>query len=123
MNIAANYNDDMSQKMEGGSPWWYTYGIFQAERVIMPTTHPRIQVTKDEDLDAWLAKAAPFQGNPREATLVHDLAILGAQKVVEDNQAKDDAIEALIEMSTQPDQVDWQVLDDIDNRAWGKDKK
>ena len=54
----------------------------------MPTKHPRINVTKDADLAAAIARARPLLNGAPEATIVHDLAIRGAEALAEDERAR-----------------------------------
>lgn len=87
----------------------------------MPTPHKRIFVTQDAELaDALSRVTAHYPGVPR-ARLVHDLAVRGADAVSDEKAAEDDAIERLIAFSTEHDDaVDWSVLEQIDELAWGK---
>lgn len=55
------------------------------------------------------------------ATLVHDLAIRGAQALLADREHDSAAIERLIERTTSEDPgYDRDVLDDIDRLGWGQ---
>jgi hypothetical protein len=85
----------------------------------MPTKHPRIMVTKDEELADALARVERlFDGTPA-ATIVHDLAVRGADAVLADEQRRREAIQSLIEWSTGPD-MDRETLLRIDELAWGE---
>ncbi len=85
----------------------------------MPTKHPRIAVTKDEELADALARVETlFDGTPT-ATIVHDLAVKGADAVLADEQRRREAIQRLIEWSTGPD-MDRETLLRIDELAWGQ---
>lgn len=85
----------------------------------MPTKHPRIAVTKDEELaDALDRVEALFDGKPA-ATIVHDLAVRGAEAVLADEQRRREAIQRLIDWSTGPD-MDRETLARIDELAWGE---
>lgn len=85
----------------------------------MPTQHPRIPVTKDAALADALATVARYYGGKKLATIVHDLAVKGAEAVVRERQAKDEAIERLIAVSTQRSELlSWEVLENIDDLAW-----
>jgi len=87
----------------------------------MPTPHKRIPVTQDPELTEALHLVAPYYPNAAPARLVHDLAIRGAKTVVEERQRADDAIEQLVAFSTQrSDLIDWEVLEQIDELAWGE---
>lgn len=83
----------------------------------MPTKHPRINVTKDTALAAALARVRPVIGDVPEATIVRDLAIRGAEALVEDETARAEAIEALVVWST-GDAIDRETLLTIDTAAW-----
>ena len=87
----------------------------------MPTNHRRIPVTNDPELaDALASVESHFPGAPA-ARLVHDLAIKGAQLVVREERARDEAIERLIAFSTGKDSlVDWDVLERVDELAWAE---
>lgn len=85
----------------------------------MPTQHPRIPVTKDAALADALATVARYYRGKKLATIVHDLAVKGAEAVVRERQAKDEAIERLIAVSTQRSELlSWEVLENIDDLAW-----
>ncbi len=84
----------------------------------MPTKHPRIAVTRDAELDEALESVAPFVGPVRPARLVHDLAIRGAEALVEDEAPRREALARLARLR-ETDLVDWDVLARIDREAWG----
>jgi hypothetical protein len=87
----------------------------------MPTPHKRIPVTQDPELSEALHRVAPFYPETAPARLVHDLAVKGAEAVVEERRVADDAIEQLIAFSTaRTGLIDWDVLDRIDELAWGE---
>jgi hypothetical protein len=87
----------------------------------MPTPHKRIPVIQDPELSEALHRVAPFYPGTAPARLVHDLAVKGAEAVVEERRGADDAIEQLIAFSTERTSlIDWNVLDQIDERAWGE---
>lgn len=86
----------------------------------MPTQWKRISVIEDRSLSEALDIVAPFYPEVAPATLVHDLAIRGAHAVVEENKKAADQIEALIAFSTERQGlIDWQVLEQVDDLAWG----
>ena len=93
--------------------WCYTASV--------PTKHPRIAVVNDEELQAALQRAAPHvPPGTRPATLVHDLAVKGAEALLAEQRARADAIERLIARSTADDPgYDREVLADVDRLAWG----
>lgn len=71
-----------------------------------------------EALDRAAALASP--GTPT-ATLVHDLAIRGAQALLAARQRDTDALERLIQRTTSDDPgYDREVLGDIDRLGWGQ---
>jgi hypothetical protein len=87
----------------------------------MPTRFPRIPVTKDlalaEALDRVTSLVEPEQP---AATLVHDLAIRGAEALLVEHGRRVDAVERLIERSTSADPgFDVDVAQRIDELAWG----
>jgi len=88
----------------------------------MPTQHPRIPVTKDESLAEALAGVAPLFPRKRPATIVHDLALKGAETLLREHQADSEAIERLVAWSTEEssDALDRDVLTEIDRLAWDR---
>ncbi len=83
----------------------------------MPTKHPRINVTKDTELAAAIARARPLLNGAPEATIVHDLAIRGAKALADDERARLEAMEELIAWSL-GDEMDRETLRNIDELAW-----
>lgn len=88
---------------------------------VMPTRFVRIPVTKDLALAEALDRVAPLvEPNRPAATLVHDLAIRGAEELLAEHGRQADAIERLIERSTSTDPgFDVEVVQQIDELAWG----
>lgn len=88
----------------------------------MPTRFSRIPVTKDQALAEALDRVAPLLEPDRPAaTLVHDLAIRGAEAVLAERQQASEDIERLIERSTSTDPgFDVDVARRIDELAWRK---
>jgi hypothetical protein len=83
----------------------------------MPTKYPRIAVTKDEELADALARVEPlFDGTPT-ASVVHDLAVRGADALLADEQRRREAIQRLIDWSTGPD-MDREFLLRVRDTAW-----
>jgi hypothetical protein len=87
----------------------------------MPTRFARIPVTKDLTLAEALDRVAPLvEPNQPAATLVHDLAIRGAEALLAEHGRHSAAIERLIERSTSADPgFDIEVAERIDELAWG----
>jgi hypothetical protein len=87
----------------------------------MPTRFTRIPVTKDPLLAEALDRVAPLVAtNQPAASLVHDLAIRGAEALLAEHGRQADAIERLIERSTSADPgFDVEVARRIDQFAWG----
>jgi len=83
----------------------------------MPTKHPRVNVTRDPELNAAISRARPLMNGAAEATIVHDLAIRGAAALVEDERVRSEALEDLIAWSL-GDDMDRETLRTIDDRAW-----
>jgi hypothetical protein len=89
----------------------------------MPTRFARIPITKDPALADALDRVAPLiePGQPA-ATLVHDLAIRGAEAMLAEHRRDAEAIERLVERSTADDPgFDAAVAQRIDELAWGID--
>jgi len=87
----------------------------------MPTRFARIPVTKDSALAEALDRVAPLLEPDRPtASLVHDLAIRGAEAMLAEHQHDTEGIERLIEHSTSTDPgFDVDVAGRIDELAWG----
>jgi hypothetical protein len=84
----------------------------------MPTKHPRIPVTKDPPLADALAQVERYFDGAPAARVVHDLAIRGAEALVEEERRRGEAIERLIAWSTRrEDGLDWEALERVDE-AW-----
>lgn len=84
----------------------------------MPTKHPRIAVTKDDELAEALANVERlFDGAPA-AAIVHDLAVRGADAMLDADSRRRKAIERLIERSTSGDGFDYRTLAHVRNDAW-----
>lgn len=88
----------------------------------MPTKKRRIPVIEDATLGAALGEvAAYYPPNTSKAKLLRDLALRGAETVAQEKTEEDERIERLIAFSTQrQDLVDWEVLERIDELAWGE---
>jgi hypothetical protein len=87
----------------------------------MPTKHPRIAVTNDSELTNALSRVARYYEGVPAARVVRDLAIKGAEAVVREQEDRAAAIERLIALSTQrQDLIDWDMLERIDEIAWGE---
>jgi hypothetical protein len=85
----------------------------------MPTKHPRIAVTQDEELSAALEKVAALTGDAPAARVVHDLAVKGAEALLTEDAARKAAIERLIELSTKRlPAIDWDYLENVRDTAW-----
>jgi hypothetical protein len=89
--------------------------------VAVPTRFARIPVTRDLALAEALDRVAPLlESDQPAATLVHDLAIRGAEVLLAERGQQADAIERLIERSTSADPgFDVEVAQRIDELAWG----
>lgn len=96
----------------GVSPGCYTY--------LVPTKHQRILVTKDAELADALARVESLFDETPTATIVHDLAVRGADAMLNEEERRRAAIERLIEWSTGDDFLDRDVLERIDELAWGE---
>ena len=84
----------------------------------MPTKHQRIPVTKDSELAEALARVERYFDGAPAARVVHDLAIKGAEALVQEERRREEAIERLIAWSTRrEDGLDWEALERVDE-AW-----
>lgn len=95
---------------------WYTY--------LMPTSHPRIQVTEDRELAAALQAAAPHlpAGLPRSQQ-VRELAIAGARHlaaVSPDEAKRQGLLEELADDFRKPETAPWdrEALREGKRHAW-----
>jgi len=87
----------------------------------MPTKYPRIAVTQDEELSAALERVAAVVSDAPTATVVHDLAVKGAEALLAEHKAEETALERLIAFSTERRPlVDWDVLEHVEELAWGE---
>lgn len=79
-------------------------------------------MTKDPALAEALDRAAALaRPGIASATLVHDLAIRGAEALLADQQQDAEAIERLVRRTTSIDPgYDRDVLADIDRLGWGQ---
>lgn len=87
----------------------------------MATRFARIPVTKDPALAAALDRVTPLveAGKPT-ATLVHDLAIRGADALVEEKQERARQLAWVAEVTTSGEPPwDLEVMERIDELAWG----
>ncbi|HYM45632.1 MAG TPA: hypothetical protein VES65_05660 [Solirubrobacteraceae bacterium] len=87
----------------------------------MPTRFDRIAVTKDPALTEALDRVTPLLGADRPAaTLVHDLAIRGADAVVQERHRRREQL-AWVAQATTSTETPWdpEVLERIDELAWG----
>lgn len=90
----------------------------------MPTQHPRIQVTEDEELAAALRSAAPHlpAGLPRSRQ-VRDLAVAGARSLSSgrpEDSERQKRLERLASSFDDPEiaGIDWGLLREGKRRAW-----
>jgi hypothetical protein len=99
---------------------WHRSETPASEGAAIPTKHPRIPITKDHALADALDTVTPYFPDKKPATLVHDLALKGAQAVLDEQQVRKEALERLAEWSTgRDDSLDWELLERIDDVAWG----
>jgi hypothetical protein len=87
----------------------------------MATRFNRIAVTKDPALAAALDRATPLLGAGKPAaTMVHDLAIRGADALVEEQRSRTEQLAWVAKVTTSP-KTPWdpEVARRIDELAWG----
>jgi hypothetical protein len=86
----------------------------------VPTKHPRIPVTNDARLAEALARVAPYFRGAPTATVVHELALKGAETLERERAERERALKRLVAFSTnREDLIDWDVLESVDELAWG----
>jgi hypothetical protein len=77
----------------------------------MPTKHRRIAIVEDEELAASLAEVSKLRdGQTSKARLVRDLALKGAERVLEEESGRREALEWLVWWSTSEDGMDRGAL-------------
>jgi hypothetical protein len=87
----------------------------------VPTRHRRIPVTNDPELAEALARVEHLFAGAPAAKILRDLALRGAQDLERERTRRAEAIERLVEVaSRQRDLVDWDVLETIEETAWGE---
>lgn len=88
----------------------------------VPTRHPRISVTNDPSLDEAITRARLWMNGAPDATIVHDLAIRGAEAMAQDEGLRREALERLAEWATDPDSsMDRETLLRVDELAWRRE--
>jgi hypothetical protein len=87
----------------------------------MPTKHPRVPITLDDELGEALARVESIEGRGRpRARLVRDLALRGATAVIDDHAERRRKLHELAVLSTTSDDLfDRGVLGRVDEEAWG----
>jgi hypothetical protein len=87
----------------------------------VPTKHSRIAVIVDDELGEALARVEALDSRklPR-ARRVRELALRGAEAVLEDDSDRQQKLERLAELSTQPDWLDREFLKRVREEAWGE---
>lgn len=85
----------------------------------MPTRHPRIFVTNDPELAAAIASARAWLDGIPDATIVHDLAIRGAAAMAADENLREEALDRLVHLTTDPASgLDRDALLNVRETAW-----
>jgi len=84
----------------------------------MPTPHRRIPVIEDEALAELLERTAPYLGPERSrAARLRDLAVRGAEQLLNEESRRQELLQRLVDWSTDPDGLDWQLLREIHERG------
>lgn len=79
-------------------------------------------MTNDPELDEAITRARTWMNGAPEATIVHDLAIRGAEALARDEGLRREALERLAEWATDPDSsMDRETLLRIDELAWHRE--
>lgn len=90
----------------------------------MATRFVRIPVTKDPSLADALDRVKLLEGDKPAATLVHDLAIRGAEAILEEHRQRKELLAWVAEAMTAPESPwDEEILGRIDELAWGAEPK
>lgn len=84
----------------------------------MPTRHPRISVTKDPELAEALERVRAIVGTAADASLVREMALRGADGVLEDETTRRDRLDRLVRRTTM---AGWLGMspEELDHEAWG----
>ncbi len=76
----------------------------------VPTKHRRIAVTEDEELAEALERVRLLVGRKPASMLLRELAMRGAESMLEEDARRREAIEGLIRWSTTPGAMDREAL-------------
>ncbi len=80
----------------------------------MPTKHPRIAIVEDDELSASLAEVSSLvDSGVSKARLVRDLAIKGAQRMLDEERDRREALEWLVWWSTSEDGMDREAAAEV----------
>jgi hypothetical protein len=91
---------------------------------VVPTRHPRISVTNDPELDEAITRARIWMNGAPDATIVHDLAIRGAEAMAQGEGLRRAALEQLADWATDPESsMDRETLLNIDELAWRRQSR
>jgi hypothetical protein len=90
----------------------------------MATRFVRIPVTKDPSLAEALDRVKLLEGDKPTATLVHDLAIRGADAILQEHRERKELLAWVAQATTAPESP-WgeEVLARIDELAWGAEPR
>ena len=87
----------------------------------MPTRHQRIPVTNDPELADALRRVSRYYSGAPVARVLRDLALKGAEAVEREEHQQEAALERLVALSTERGAaIDWDVLERVDELAWGE---
>ena len=88
----------------------------------MATKFQRIAVTNDPELQAALEAVRPYVGDVPLATIVHDLAVRGAEVLAAEEEKRRESLAWLAwAFTTRPEGVlDWELLERVRDEAWGE---
>ena len=85
----------------------------------VPTRHPRISVTNDPALDEAITRARIWMNGAPDATIVHDLAIRGAEALAADEDRRRESLDRLARLVTDPgSDLDREALLNVRQTAW-----
>lgn len=86
----------------------------------MATRFTRIPVTKDDALTDALDRVKALEEDKPMATLVHDLAIRGADALIEEKRDRAAQLAWVAEVTSSPRALwDLDAMERIDELAWG----
>jgi hypothetical protein len=87
----------------------------------MASRHPRVQVSRDPDLERAIRRGRAVMGaSTPTSRVVRELALRGAEAVESDRAAAEKAIEFAVGVADNASDLDLESLKSARERAWGR---